>query len=45
MMPKRVMTKLVYFDYKYLSVATVGYCENVYRMGSIFDPDYSGVGT
>lgn len=42
----RLVTKHVYGEYKALSLTTQGVIQNyLYRLNSVFDPDYTGVGT
>lgn len=40
----RAVTKLRYVAYGAISTASLGYGENIFRLNSLFDPDYSGAG-
>lgn len=42
--PDRVMARLKYVDQGTLDTSSTGYATWVYRLGSIFDPDYTGTG-
>ena len=40
----RAVTKLRYVAYGAISTASLGYGEQIFRLNSCFDPDYSGAG-